>query len=99
MVPQFLEKFGSWKIGTVRFFSGLGTEELRFRFGSDYNRWNRTSKMHQKIAYLITNFDNISPYLKENNVQWTECTTNYKEFKGKQATITTNSVIHTPNKL
>jgi len=39
--------------------------------------------MHKKIAYLIANFDNILPYLKENNVQWAECTTNYKEFKEK----------------
>ena len=60
---------------------------------------NRTSKMHKKIAYLIANFDNILPYLKENNVQWAECTTYYKEFKGKQATITNNSVIHTHNRL
>jgi hypothetical protein len=37
--------------------------------------------MHQKIAHLIVNFDNISSHLKENNVQWVEYTTDYKEFK------------------
>ena len=55
--------------------------------------------MHQKIAHLIVNFGNISSHLKENNVQWVECTTDYKEFIEKQATITNNSAIHTHSRL
>jgi len=42
-VLRFLHKFGSQKIGTDRFFSEVGTEKIRFRFGSGYNRINRVT--------------------------------------------------------
>ena len=49
-VLRFLNKFGSYKTGTVWFFLGVRTEEFRvrfLRFGSSYNRWNRTpTTMH-----------------------------------------------------
>ena len=50
-VLRFLKNFGSWKTGTVRFFSKLRTEKLWvwfFRFGSGYNRKNRTPRMYKK---------------------------------------------------
>ena len=39
-VPQFLQKFGSQNIATDRLFSEVGNKEIRFRFGSFYNRIN-----------------------------------------------------------
>ena len=41
-VLRFLPKFGSQKIGTDRFFSRVGTKDIRFRFGSGYIRKNRS---------------------------------------------------------
>ena len=55
--------------------------------------------MHQKIAYWIANFDNISPYFSCNPHNTRHNYYGSLKFKGKQATITKNSVIHTHNRL
>ena len=37
LVLRFLKNFGSWKTGTVRFFSKLRTEKLRVRLKKEPN--------------------------------------------------------------
>ena len=87
------DRFGSSVLGEVRFLKNKNCSVLfrtrnqgtsvSFPFGSVPVITDGTELPRCINTHSIANFDNISPYLKENNVQWAECTTNYKEFKEK----------------